>query len=346
MSPRAESTSWLQKQTKNVGAQTELAVDEETASSVDVEAWLQRRGVKYAPATGIPLVAIDTKRSRQNQARKDPIVAESVERFATSMRAGRVFPPIVVYPMGGKVVIIDGNNRHEAAIKAKHTFIQGIIVDEDTPSDVIQLLTVEANNSHGVTPPLDWRLQQAFHLTNLGWEDEDAAEASGVTLTQLRNARAAREATARARAAGVRGFENIPMTGRQYLNGVKLEAVFKAAAQVVASQQYTIEDIRQLCATLRSSTSEAEQLLLLAERASLLDAEKALNREAKKRTLSPKNAVTSGFGLIMKVNPDEIASQIKTVRDRDDMNKKLNETMDQLLRIQIAMETLNEMDAD
>lgn len=347
MSPSMEhsrASDWLRRQSKKVDEHDTLAVDEETASAVTVEAWLQRRGVKYAPATGIPMSVIDEKRSRANQARKDPLVVESVERFANAFRAGRPFPPIVVYPIGNRLVIIDGNNRHEAAKRAKREYIFGIIIDPTTDSDLIQLLTVEANASHGVTPPLEWRIKQAFHLCSIGHEDDVAAEAAGITVVQLRNARAAQQAESRARLLRIAGFEDVPLTAKQYLNGVKLEPVFHAAASLTAKEKLNVDQVRDLCRAIKAGRSEPEQLSIVAEQAELFVIEVASKKALAKRVSSPKMALVSGVGLINKCDPAALVAQIRTVHDRDVIAQRLKEVVDKILEIQVEMESLEDME--
>ena len=347
MSPRpdtARGQEWLKSQTRQVSERSDLAVSEQTASAVEVEAWLQRRGVKYAPATGIPMHMIDKRRSRQNQARRDPIVPESVEWFTSAFRAGRPFPPIVVYPVGQKLVIIDGNNRHESAERAKLQFIQGIIIDEKTDSDLIQLLTVEANSSHGVTPPLEWRVRQAFYLVDLGHPDDLAAEAAGITLTQLRNARAAREADARAKKLGVYGFSEISATAKQYLNGLKLEPVFHAAARLTAGSRLSLEQVIGLCRSVKKGNSEAEQLAIVEEHRGLLDLENNIKKAEKRGVSSPKQVLVSGIGMITKCDPVALVNSIRTVHDRDTIKARLQEAEDALLEIMVAVEQLKNME--
>lgn len=344
MSPRVTDSAgqaWLRQNVSEVKAQTDLAISEETASAVEIESWLQRRGVQYAKATGIPMNMIDTKRSRANQARRDPLVTDSVERFAQAFRQGRPFPPIVVYPQGSRLVIIDGNNRHEAATRAKREFIFGIIISEATDSETIQLLTVEANSTHGVTPPVEWRVQQAFHLCNLGHGDELAAEAAGISLTQLRNARTAREAEQRAKALGVYGFSELPLTAKQYMNAVKNEPVFFAAARLAAGARLSVDQVRDLIRAVRTGSSEAEQLAIIAEQANLLKVE-AANKKLEARGIkgSPRQALVSGIGLITKCDVAALVNSVKTVHDRDTINAKLKETEEKLLELMVAMEEL------
>jgi ParB-like chromosome segregation protein Spo0J len=346
LSPRPDpaATDWLRKQTKQIEEHDTLPVNEEIAAATQVEAWLQRRGVRYAPPTGIPMHMIDTKRSRQNQARRDPIVTESVERFAAAMKQNRMFPPIVVYAVGSKLIIIDGNNRHEAAYRAKREYIYGIVIDEATDSDIIQLLTVEANASHGVTPPLEWRIKQAFHLCSIGHDDMVAAEAAGITLSQLRNARAAAEADQRAKVLRIHGFADLPATSKMYLNGLKLEPVFHAAADLAAKEKLTIEQVAAMCRAVKTGKSEADQLAIVANQKTLLISENAAKKALTKRVNSPKNSLVAGIGLIMNCDPEALISQIRTVNDRDIILNRLQEMEDKLLELQVGLEKLKDME--
>lgn len=347
MSPRLEQTTgneWLRKQSRRVDEHDTLAVSEETASATQVEAWLQRRGIRYAPATGIPMTMIDTKRSRANQARRDPLVVESVERFSQAFKAGRSFPPIVVYPLGNRLVIVDGNNRHEAALRAKREFVYGIIIDEKTDSDLIQLLTVEANASHGVTPPLEWRIRQAFHLCSIGHPDDVAAEAAGISVVQLKNARAAHEAEARAKHLRIHGFSDLPATGKQYLNGIKLEPVFYVAGQLAADYKLTLDQVRDLCRAVKTGKTEAEQLAIVAQQQQLLIAENAAKKAMGKRVNSPKNSLVAGIGLMMNLNPEHLVGQIRTIHDRNIITNRLKDLVDKILEIQVEMEKLKDME--
>lgn len=347
-SEQTAATNWLLRQSNQIKEHDGLTVDQEAASATAVEEWLQRREVRYAPPTGIPMYMIDTRRSRGNQARKDPIVEDSVKRFTQAMKQGRMFPPIVVHRVGdsNKLVIVDGNNRHEAAILAKREFIYGIVIDEKTDSDMITLLTVEANASHGVTPALDWRLRQAFHLVSIGWGDELAAEAAGVTTQQLRNARAAKQAEDRARILRIHRFEELSSTTKQYLNGIKMEPVFYAAAKLAVDQALTIEQVRDMCRAIKTGASESDQLAIVSEQHRLLVAENAAKKAQSKRVNSPKNALVAGIGLVVNLDPRALVSQIRTTHDRDVIRKRLSDVEDKILEIQVAMEELNDMDLE
>lgn len=351
MSPNGDNLSgqdWLKRQTKKIDEQDSLAVSEDVASAVVVEAWLQRRGVKYAPATGIPMSMIDERKSRGNQARREPIVPDSVERFAASLRAGRRFPPIVVYAQGPnatRLVIVDGNNRHEAHKRAKRDYIFGITIDWRTDSDVIQLLTVEANAGHGVAPPTEWRIRQAFHLCSLGHPDDVAAEAAGLSISQLKNARAAADAEQRAKILKISGFSELPMTNKQFLNGLKLEPVFHAAAVLAVAAKLTTAQIADVVRKVKQGKSESAQLSILAEQHELLTAETAYRKVASQRISSPKGALASGIGMLLACDIDVLVNNVRTTHDRDEINRRLREAEDKILEIQVKMELLKDMEA-
>lgn len=346
MTSNLVGTEWLRKQTKKIDDQSELSVDVATAAATQIEAWLQRREIRYAPPVEIPMSLIDTKKSRANQARREPLVAESVDRFASAFRQGSVFPPIVVYQYGSKLVIIDGNNRHEAALRAKKDSISGIIIDEATDSDMITLLTVEANTSHGVTPATEWRIRQAFHLCTLGHTDEDAAQASGITVSQLRNARSAAEAEQRAKFLRIHGFSELPAIVKQQLNGIKMEAVFHGAAGLAAEHKMTGEQVRSLCRAIKTAKSESEQLAVVAEQRKLIVVENAASKALSKRVNSPKTSLIAGIGLVSAVNIEALISQIRTTTDRDIIKERVKKMEERVLALQIALESLDLMDKE
>jgi hypothetical protein len=335
-------TEWLRLQTKKIGTQTELAVDELAAAAVRVESWLQELGVEYAKPTWIPMALIDEKRSRQNQARKDPIVADSVDRFASAMRAGKPFPPIVAYSYNGRLVIIDGNNRQAGARKAGLEQIYGIVISEQTSSELIQFMTVSANRAHGVTPDVQWRLRQAFHLVGLGFSDAQAAEAASVTVQQISNTRRLQAADQRARALKIPHFTDLPATSRAMLNSLKDEKVFEAAATVAARNAMNIEDIRDLIRDVKVCKSEADRLEVINRVAQERGIEEATRKVAGKtlRTIAPKQSLVAAIGMISKIDETALAQQILTTHDRELLAGRLRVLVDKILAIQVALEAL------
>lgn len=343
----ATGTDWLRNQAKKVQDGPALPVSEQVAATVEVEAWLQRNGVQYAPPSYIPMSLIDEKRSRANQARRDAIVADSVDRFAAALKSGAKFPPIVVFPVGGKLSIVDGNNRQAAHRKAGLDEILGIVIAEDTPSELIQLLTVEANAHHGVTPDLSWRVQQAFHLCSLGFSDQAAADASAITMVQLRTARTVQEADQRAKAMRIAGFTELPTTTRGALAVLRDEPVFYQAARTAVDTGMTIDEVRDLIRQVKALPSEGAKIEYIGSIAKARGLERAARKvlgKAAHRVSSPKGSLVAGIGKILATDSAALVRQIVTTHDRDEINKRLSALDKKLVELRIAMSTLNTLD--
>lgn len=340
-------TQWLRRQATRVTEGEKLAVSAPVAVTVEVEAWLQEHGVRYAPPAAIPMQLIDERRSRGNQARKDPLVADSVDRFTAAMKSGATFPPIVVYPHGGKVVIIDGNNRQAAARKAGWESITGIVIAEDTPSETIQLLTVEANATHGVTPELSWRIQQAFHLCSLGFTDTAASKAAAVSVTQLRAARQVQEADQRAKALRILGFSDLANATRQALAAVKDDMVFFQLAKLAVVSRMTTEDVREVLRHLKTLRSESDRISYISEvaenRAVDQATAKAVGR-ASNRVNNPKHSLVTGIGKLTKINEADLIRQIVTSHDRDQVRKRVKEALVKLQMVELALTQLDDLE--
>lgn len=350
MSPtvdKAESADWLRRQTRKVETREGLTDKERAlAAMVEVEAWLQREKVAYAPPTMIPMIMIDERRSRSNQARRDPLVADSVDRYTLAYKANAPFPPIVVYPDGNRLVIVDGNNRHAAAKKAGLSEISGIVIDAKTPSALIQKLTVAANRGHGKTEPVEWRVRQAIGLIQVGILMEEAADAAGVSLAQLRNAKAAAEADARARTLKIYGFSEIPATSKQYLNALKDEPIFRQAAILVVGKKMGVEQVMFLCREIKKGKSETDKLAIIEKIALSFDTDRNAAKAEKRNFGAPPQRVYSGAGIFMACDPAELVASIRTTHDRDEVNRRLEEAVTRIFEIQEAMEALKGMEAE
>lgn len=340
-------TEWLKRRSITMDDGRELPVTQSEAAAVNVEAWLQGHGVKYAPPLDLPMILIDEKRSRSNQARKDPIVAESVDRFAAAIKAGHEFPPIVTYLYGGKLVIIDGNNRQAAARKAGRDTIWGIVISEETPSELIALLTVEANAHHGVTPDANWRLLQAFHLVSLGFTDIQAAQAAAVTPAQISNARKVREADQRAGRMKIGRFAELPAGSRQLLAGLKDDSVFFQAAKTAVDTAMNLDEVRSMCREVRTKTSEGarvEYIGALARERGLEAAARKVMGRALNRVNSPKQSLVAAIGKLLAVNEAALVRAVMTRHERDLVNVRLSAASDKLLALMVAMEQLKDME--
>lgn len=341
-------TDWLRRQTARVGEQPAPAISTQDAMDAMVEEWLQSHGVEYARPSDIPMGLIDEKKSRLNQARRDALVEDSVARFAASYKSDKPLPPIVCFINGGRLVIVDGNNRQAGAKKAGRDAIRGIALAEDTPSELIQLLTVEANAHHGVTPDLTWRLQQAFQLVSLGFSDPLAAQAASVTVPQIQTARRVREADGTAKALKIAGFTDLPAYGRQALAVLsKDQPVFYQAAKVAVSTNMTIEEIKEMVRGVRKQSSESAKIAYIGEIAEQRGIEQATRKVAGRalnRLHSPKQSLVTAIGKLVNLDEAALVRNITTAHERDLVMARLKALEDKLLTLQVAVDQLKDLE--
>jgi hypothetical protein len=312
----------------------------DVCDSQQVEAWLRSHGVSHSALIDIDLDMIDVKRSRTNQARPTPLVPESVDRFTVALKNGAIFPPIVVYPTGSKVVIIDGINREASTRKAGHTKIKAFIISAETPSETIQLMTVDANSHHGVAPDYRWRIKQAIHLLSIGFDVNRVATAAAVTASQIREQQRLVKNDARARALKITKWQDMPETSRLRLGALPSDPVFVYAARVAIDTGMMVEDVSAFVKEIRALPSEGTQIDKIKEIAD------SRNLEAKQRAAlgdrqsikSPKNNLVAGIGKIMHADPEGIANQVITDVEQQELVRRIEAATEHLMAIQIAIE--------
>lgn len=229
-----------------------------------VEAWLDARHVKWVFDPALAVDAIDTAKSRANQARLEVLDVDVAERYALDMRNGAVFPAVLARsrPRAKRVVLLGGNHRHQAHLDAGHATLPAYVVEcED---ETATLLMYEDNRRHGLPPSKTERTRQAAHLVAMGWLAKDAAAAVGVTKGDLSRASGVDRATARARALKVGGFDRLPASTRWSLGKANLDPVFTAAARLTTAAGLNTHDVDALIQRANRAPSEAAALAVVA----------------------------------------------------------------------------------
>lgn len=123
------------------------------------------------------------------------INTETVNEYADAMRAGAVFPPIVVFEDGGECILVDGFHRIEAYRAAGITTIPADILP-GTRRDAL-LYAVGANASHGLRRTnADKRRAVEVLLTDdewSQWSNTEIARRAGVDEKMVRSLRPSSE---------------------------------------------------------------------------------------------------------------------------------------------------------
>lgn len=345
--PPKSGTDWLRQQRSAADAATSPA--EPTCNGIDaldsrVERFLQLHSVKYAKKTMIPIEMIDEKSSLDNQAREVPIVPDAVERYATSLRRGDYLPPLIVRPVGNKVSIVDGNNRHGAHKRVGNRFIPGFVIAADTPSEVIRLLTVAANRENAEAVPVRWRKVQAVDLLGLGYSQEQACEAAGITKSQLGDFLALDRADARAKQFHVAGFQSLSETARIALGRIPGDPVFDQLARAAVEFEIDADTAKRVLRDVKALGSEGEQVTyavaFVNEQRAKRVAEGGKGGKARPSVSSPKNAFVSAAGKILNVSTLDLVRQTLTEHDRDGLVRWAELVGEKMVEVQIALEAI------
>lgn len=196
---------------------------------------------------------------------------------------------------------------------------------------------------------MSWRLQQAFHLCSLGFSDKAAADAAAVSLSQLQGARRLREADQRAAKLKVGRFGEIPAYGRQALAVLKDDPVFYLAAKTAIDTGMIIEEIREMIRGVKAQSSESARMEFIngiARERGLEQAARKVMNKSLNRVSSPKQALVTGIGKLLKVDEVALVRAVSTRHDRDLLNQRLQAAVDKILAVQVALEQLKDLEGE
>jgi len=339
---KAGGTEWLRVRAGQAAKAVPVqpACNGEDAVDSQVERFLNEHKVRFAPKAQIPIELFDEKSSLQNQARDVPLIQENVDRYATSLRKGEYLPPVIVFPSGNRVTIIDGNNRYAAHKKIGSRFVPGFVIAADTPSETIQLLTVAANNGHGETPDLRWRKRQAAHLIGLGYLADKACAAAGITKSQLSQFVALQRADARAKQMRITtGWTDLPDSTRIALGRAQLDSVFYQSAKCTIDTGMDSKACEALLRDVKALLSENEQITHIARVSEerKLEARVRAATGATNRLSSAKQSLITAIGKIMHIDSAELARQTLTDHDRTLLIKRVDDVGIKLIELQVAL---------
>jgi hypothetical protein len=310
----------------------------------EIEAWLTSRGARYLRVIEIPVANFDERESRHNQARPTPLVPEAVDRYFQSYKDGVLLPPVVAWRKSERsttFILIDGNNRQAAAKRAGVEKIPTYILAADTPSELIYLLTVEANARHGQPVPTEWRVKQALHLVEIGWETDIARRAAQVNEKTLRTYKSASAADARARALKISNWGGLGVNNRSTLGQLKSDPVLFHAARTAIDTNMNVEETKGLVRDVKACSSEAEQIQLIGRISASRKAEAVAAKEQKRKgqTVSNvKQSLVTAIGKILAVDSAALARLILTEIDQHAVKNRLESLADKVIELQIAVE--------
>lgn len=229
-----------------------------------VESKLDARHVDY---TFEPNLAIDTIRDVEgNQVRLAEHRAPKamVERYAEQMKAGAVFPAIVV---NDRYELVDGNTRLTAVRRNKRDVIAAYVCSDLSALEA-RSLSVELNQSHGLSMTEEEIHNFVINAVQDGQvlDTKAYARMTGTKASTLARWVAAKHFQMRAARDGVRmgEVETLSKSVQAALNVAKLTSVFAAVTAMAVDAKVPATELKAIITESNGAPSETEALAVVA----------------------------------------------------------------------------------
>lgn len=235
------------------------------ASSVQIEERLAARHIDYRFEPNFSIDSIVDAEGHQVRLIEHRAPADMVTRYAQQMKAGAVFPAIVVNERGE---LIDGNTRRHAALKAGRSSIPAYICRDLTRLQA-RALSVELNQANGLA--MDEKELHAYVrsavLEGQTLDTKTCARITGVQPSKLERWKAQAQFEQRAKQVGIRDADVALLRDgvQAALNSIRLVPVLKEAAAVSAAARMPVAAVRSMVTRINAATSEAAALAVVAE---------------------------------------------------------------------------------
>lgn len=304
-----------------------------SASSVQIEERLTARHIDYQLEPNYSIDGIVDTEGHQVRLIEHRAPTEMVTRYAQQMKAGAVFPAIVVNERGE---LIDGNTRRRAALKAGGSTIPAYICRDLTRLQA-RALSVELNQANGL--PMDESELHAYvrSAVHEGHEldSKTCARITGVRPSTLERWKAQAHFEQRAKRGGIGDVDVAALSEsvQAALNGIRLIQVLIEATSVALVARMSSSAVRAMVTRINSATSEADAIsVVAAERAARSDDIRAIaSGFVARRRVGQRSAMHIAALLkldvddLLEVAPENREQTVARLRDlRDHAGRALN----------------------
>jgi hypothetical protein len=239
-----------------------------SASSVQIEERLAARHIDYRFEPNYSIDGIVDVDGHQVRLIEHRAPTEMVTRYAQQMKAGAVFPAIVINERGE---LIDGNTRRRAAVKAGRSTISAYICRALTPLQA-RALSVELNQANGL--PMDESELHAYVRSAVhegqALDTKTCARITGVRPSTLERWKAQAQFEQRAKRCGISDVDVVALSEsvQAALNGIRLTPVLIEATSLAVAARMPASAVRAMVTGINTATSEADAVAIVtAERA-------------------------------------------------------------------------------
>ena len=294
------------------------------------ESWLKSLDIDFSGPRVIKVENIDRRASLHNQARSTAIVDEVADSYEQALVNGQQLPAIVVYKVNSKYVIIDGNNRFEAAHRRRVESVRAYIVDPSTPSEAIALMTVSANTINGARVDKSWQLTNALYLMEtFGYTKERVSKIMNLSVGAISAHEKERQSGKRAHDLNVTGWDTMTIRVRQILGRIRLDKPFVIISEAcIASRFSNATELNTLITQVNNATTEEDAIDLAAKWARLTvgAARQAARQGVKNRkTNNPRLGLLTGMGKISAFNLGTFNATFTTDEDREIVGERIEQ---------------------
>jgi hypothetical protein len=300
------------------------------AASAQTESKLAARHVRYVFEPNLDIKQVRDVEGNQVRLSEHRAPKAMVDRYAEQMKAGAIFPAIVV---NDRYEIVDGNSRWMAAQRNKRETI-AVYVCSDLSALQARSLSVELNQSHGLS-----MTEEEIRAFVTGAVEERQvldpkayARMTGVKASTLARWAAAKHFDMRAARDGLASdhLKDLADSVRAALNVARLQAVFMQVTSLAVDARMPVAQLRTIITEANAAPSEAEALAVVA-RARAARSED-IRRIASGFKSAPRRSKNSAFHIggllrcevadLLDVSPDrqaEMFTRMSCLRDRLDV---------------------------
>lgn len=110
-------------------------------------------------------------------------------QYAQAMRAGSIFPPILVGRLEGKLYVVDGWHRIEAKRMLKEEYVQATVKNYENKREMI-VEAIRLNSIHGRPFSVQEKVRLIYKLEDLEFRVEEISEVIKVPLDNIERLKA------------------------------------------------------------------------------------------------------------------------------------------------------------
>ena len=182
----------------------------------------------------------------------------TVDQYATHLRHGALFPPLVVT---SNHMLVDGNARVEACKAINRKSFPAYIV-KFPDFQVAKMMAAALNQLGGDRLSEDEIVTAAEAMLEAGYADEAVARTLGRSVSHVGNVRRDRRYREIAERVGLKDL-SMPKPAARSLAGIGHDEPFKAAAELVADVKPAVKDVADLVRKIEKTRSDAEALAVI-----------------------------------------------------------------------------------